>query len=124
RPRQGHVGGAGFRVAGARGEWGEVSTPGFVHAVVGRIGVPTSNGTLYLPGSLPARSVVLLSVLVHATDRGDPPVGMGILTVEGDDIVLRGHFDVHTPRGRLARDIVRRHPRLGWSVAADLEQYL
>lgn len=81
---------------------------GEVTAVVATLGVVDRDGDVLLPGSFPAESKVKLSEYGHDTViKGLSPVGKGIVVVEGDRALFKGHFFMETTRGRDAFHTVK-----------------
>lgn len=95
---------------------------GGVTAIVARLGVLNGNGVVLAAGCLRDGSGVLLATVAHdvwrqATVNGGRSVGFGRLHVEGDRVILTGRYDVHTPAGRFAWQVLRDlGDRARWSI--------
>lgn len=102
-----------------------MTPPGAFTARVASFGSPNANGTIWLPGSIADGTLVLLSGWAHWTvDRVAPPVGIGTLHPDGDQVILRGRFDFCMPGGRAAYHRVRTlGGRARWSIFASLEEF-
>lgn len=76
---------------------------GEVEAVVATLGVVDKDRDVILPGAIPNGSKVKLSGYGHDVIKQDaPPVGKGVIAVEGNKAVFRGKFFMSTLRGREA----------------------
>ena len=82
---------------------------GEVVAIVATLGVVDKDGDVILPGAVPPEGAkVKLSGFDHdAVLKSMPPVGRGVITEEGDKLVVRGKFFMSTERGREAFNYVR-----------------
>lgn len=96
-------------------------SPGQVEAIVATMGVPCLNDRMFAPGSIESGRLVFISIFDHLVLKGDEAVGMGTVFVEGNVVVLRGRYDIHTPRGRGAHERVRAMGhRVRWSLGFNI----
>jgi len=76
---------------------------GEVTAVVANLNTVDRDQEVIMLGAMPEQASVKLSQYAHDTvRRGEPPVGKGVVTLEGDRAVFRGRFFLSTTRGREA----------------------
>lgn len=92
---------------------------GEVTAIVATLNVMDKDGDVILSGALPAGGAkVKMSGYGHdlALVRGTAPAGKGVITEEGQHLVLRGKFFLSTERGREAFNTVKElGPDSEWS---------
>lgn len=81
---------------------------GEVGSHVATINVIDKDGDVLLPGSFPASAAVKLSSYAHdVITKGAPPVGKGIVRVNGDGVIFEGKYFMSSERAREAFATVR-----------------
>lgn len=73
---------------------------GRVTAIIATLGTVDSDGDIIAPGAIPSGTSVPISAYGHASWSGALPVGRGVVTEEGDRVVVRGQFFLDTLAGR------------------------
>ncbi len=91
---------------------------GEVIAVVNTLNVVDRDGDVILPGAIQDGAVVKLSAYDHdVVTKGAPPVGLGTISVLGDQVVMKGQYFLNTTRGRDAFETVKAlGPNSEWSI--------
>lgn len=81
---------------------------GEVVAIVSTLDVVDRDGDVILKGAIKDGSIVKLSAYEHdVITEGKPPVGRGIVTIEGNRAILKSRYFMTTERGRDAFNTVR-----------------
>ncbi len=81
---------------------------GEVVAVVSTMNVVDRDGDVVLKGAIMDGAVVKLSAYGHdVITEGKPPVGRGVISIEGDRAIMKGRYFMSTERGRDAFNTVK-----------------
>ncbi len=81
---------------------------GEVVAVVSTMNVVDRDGDVVLKGAIVDGAVVKLSAYGHdVITEGKPPVGRGVISIEGDRAIMKGRYFMSTERGRDAFNTVK-----------------
>jgi hypothetical protein len=81
---------------------------GEVVAVVSTMNVVDRDGDVVLQGAIRDGAVVKLSAYGHdVITEGKPPVGRGVISIEGDRAIMKGRYFMSTDRGRDAFNTVK-----------------
>lgn len=92
---------------------------GLVEAVFATFGVKDHDGDWTLPGAFKVGAMVALSPFGHnSVIRGLPPVGKGVIRVDGDKVICDGQFNLKMESGRETFEAVKDMGELQeWSYA-------
>lgn len=91
---------------------------GIVQAIVSTMNVVDRDGDVMLPGAIQDGAVVKLSAYDHdVITEGLPPVGLGMISIKGDQAIMTGQYFLNTMRGRDAFETVKAlGPHSEWSI--------
>jgi hypothetical protein len=94
------------------------ASKGQVQAIVSTMNVVDRDGDVMLPGAIPEGAVVKLSAYDHdVITEGLPPVGLGVISIKGDQAIMTGQYFLNTTRGRDAFETVKAlGPHSEWSI--------
>ena len=91
---------------------------GLVQAIVSTMNVVDRDGDVMMPGAITDGAVVKLSAYDHdVITEGLPPVGLGVISIKGDQAIMTGQYFLNTTRGRDAFETVKAlGPHSEWSI--------
>ena len=82
--------------------------PGTVRAKFATLGVPDKDGDVFLPGAIPTDVRVPISTWNHGSTLGPAlPIGVGTVTVDGNDAILTGRLFLSTQAGKEAYETLK-----------------
>lgn len=94
---------------------------GRVRAVFSTLGVVDKDGDVTVKGAIKSGTPVRISAYNHKSWEGALPVGKGVITEEGNELVLESQFFMNTTHGRDTFETVKGLGDIGeWSYGFDV----
>jgi phage head maturation protease len=90
--------------------------PGAFTAKIAELNVIDKDGDVTLPGAFPDGKAILISAYQHGSWDGGLPVGKGTVHEKGNDVIVKGQFNLNTVTGKEHYETVKFAPDLQeWS---------
>jgi hypothetical protein len=98
-------------------------TKGEVEAVFATLNVKDHDGDVTVPGAFDNGAEVVISAYNHKSWEGALPVGKGVISEVGNEVVMKGQFFLNTTAGRDTFEVVKQlGGRQEWSYGFNVDE--